>query len=423
MERNNLIVFKINKNHFLEYWGILWFILFSGSLYFQVLRIRPTMLIIGFTIVLMAVCGWKITKVNGKLLLIYIIIMMINIAFTFMNGFDLNDFILVILRMLFCIMIQSNLSEKRFQKIFVNIMYFEAVLSLVCFLYADILAIGSLPMQHFTQGTVNGYYLTPYYTIGWKNIPVFHRNAGWFLEPGAHQIFLNFALLFLLANGSELGFSKRQYRSRVVVVLITVLTTLSTTGYMCLFVIMMAVMFMKANNNNNSEKQLIRNLRYIAVAGLLVLVAVESTTHVIEYKFDGMYTGHSSAATRYNDTLVGYMIAFREPFMGHGLFNTTMVETLKSFGVVNISNGLASFLIDAGLLLGVGYLSLIYRGMKNSFRNAGTMFYLLVFVFFLLCVNSEGGALGILLYLIYMFNWQREEKQDELYKEADSPTG
>lgn len=116
------------------------------------------------------------------------------------------------------------------------------------------------------------------------------------------------------------------------------------------------------------------------------------------------------------------MIAFREPFMGHGLFNTTMVETLKSFGVVNISNGLASFLIDAGLLLGVGYLSLIYHGMKNSFRNAGTMFYLLVFVFFLLCVNSEGGALGILLYLIYMFNWKREEKQDELNKKADSPT-
>ncbi len=146
----------------------------------------------------------------ASFLLIYIIIMMINTAFTFMNGFDLNDFILVILRMLFCIIIQSNLSEKRFQKkIFVDIMYFEAVLSLVCFLYADILAIGSLPMQHFTQGTVNGYYLTPYYTIGWKNIPIFHRNAGWFLEPGAHQIFLNFALLFLLANESELGFSKK----------------------------------------------------------------------------------------------------------------------------------------------------------------------------------------------------------------------
>lgn len=405
---------KISKSRFFEYWGILWFILFSGSLYFQVLRIRPTMLIIGITIVLMAMYGWQITRINGSQLIIYIIIMLTNTAFTFTNGFDLNDFILVILRMLFCIMIQSNMNEARFKRVFVDIMCFEAILSLLCFLYTDLLAIGPLPLQHFTQGPVNGYYLTPYYTIGWKNIPVFHRNAGWFLEPGAHQIFLNFALLFILASGSELGYSKRQYRFRVVSLIIAVLTTMSTTGYMCFFVIMTAVMFMRANNDNHSERQFIRNLRYLAVVGLLVLIVVESTTHVIEYKFAGMYTGHSSAATRYNDTLVGYTIALNEPFMGHGLFNTTMVEVLKSFDVVNISNGLASFLIDAGLLLGIGYLALIYNGIKKNFINAGTMFHLLVFVFFLLCVNSEGGALGILLYLTYMFNWQQGEDQDNL---------
>ena len=408
------VVLKINKRKFLEYWGILWFILFSGSLYFQILRIRFTMVIVGATIVLMALYGWSVTNINGKRLIIYIIVMLINSMFTITNGFDINDFILVILRMFFCIMIQSNMSDIRFKRIFIDIMCFEAALSLICFLYADILSVGSLPLMHYTQGPVNGYYLTPYYTLGWKNIPVFHRNAGWFLEPGAHQIFLNFALLFLLANGQDLNLSKSKYRVRVIHLISTVLSTMSTTGYMCLFIIMAAVMVMKSNNNIK-EKQFIKNLRYLAIIGVIVLVVVENTTHVIEYKFDGMYNGHSSATTRYNDTLVGYKIALSKPIMGHGLFNTTMTDVLKSFDVVNISNGLASLLINVGVILGIAYLLLIFNGIRASFgKRAGRAFHILVFLFYLLCVNSEGGALGILIYITYMFKWRTEEEKIDI---------
>lgn len=252
-------MFQIRKKNLLEYWGILWLVLFSGSLYFQVLRIRLTMIIVAITIFAMMLGGWKIKKNNGNLFIIYTIILLLNTLFTFSNGVDINDFILLLLRFLFCIIVQSNMSDLRFKKVFIDIMYCEAILSLVCFLYIDVFAIGLLPMQHFTQGPVNGYYLTPYYTIGWKNIPLFHRNAGWFLEPGAHQIFLNFALLFLLANGSELELSKRQYRFRAIILIVAVLTTMSTTGYMCLFVIMASIMFIRINKNDSSEKQLLNN--------------------------------------------------------------------------------------------------------------------------------------------------------------------
>lgn len=391
-----------------EYWMILWFILFSGSLYFQVMRIKLTMIIVAVTLIIMFLTGWKIKRNNFNYFIIYSIFFLLNILATFYYGIDINAIILMLLRMFFLIVLQSNTTEGTFKKRYVDIMTFEALLSLACFLYANVLAIGSLPLFHYEQGTVNGYYLTFYYTVGWANYPVFSRNAGWFLEPGMHQIFLNFAILFLLSSKNNCGYSRKKYRVSLAILMVTLLTTQSTTGYMCLLTLICAVMFMNKTDTENINKSL-NGLKIMALVALGVLLVVENTTHVIEYKFAGMYTGQSSAATRYYDTITGYKIAFTNPIFGYGFFNTAVTTILKTYGIISISNGMASFLTGSGLLLGVLFLVRTYCGMRKSMPY-GTIFNILVFVFYLMCVNSEGGVLSILMYLIFLFEWDNSEK-------------
>ena len=389
----------------MQYWAILWLILFSGSLYFQVLRIRLTMIIIGLTIAIFLIAGWNFNKRNLKFIIIYSIGIILNILFTFDRGININDVILLLLRFLFLAFIQTNMEEIEYKKIYINIMTVECIVSLICFLYADILAIGTLPFYHVEAGTVNTYLLTPYYTVGWRNVGIFHRNAGLFLEPGSHQIFINFALLFLLISQKELQYSKCKYISKLLILIITLLTTQSTTGYMCFAVIMVAVVLMN-KSTNLIEGKFAKWIKIGAVISLIVLVLVESNTQVIEDKFAGMYNGHSSAKTRLNDTLAGYRLALSNPLFGYGIFGESTISILADEGVTNISNGMAAFLMGAGLVLGVFFLAWTYIRMKKAMPY-GRLCNVLIFTFYLLCINSEGGVLARLVYLTFLFEWKK----------------
>ena len=126
-------------------------------------------------------------------------------------------------------------------------MLLEAAISLICFIWGDILG-NNIPLMHLEFNGLNGFYLTPFYTLGWANIPVFGRNAGMFNEPGSHQIFLNFALLFLLCDDDNFDMKASKYRISIILLIITIFTTLSTTGFICLGVVLLTVSLKKKEN-------------------------------------------------------------------------------------------------------------------------------------------------------------------------------
>lgn len=133
-------------------------------------------------------------------------------------------------------------------RLYTKVMLAEAAISLISFVIGDLLSL-PLPLLHYEVSSVNGFYLTPYFTLGWLNIPVFHRNAGMFNEPGSHQIFLNFALLFLMSDEMRMGMSKKKYRWAIALLIVTILSTLSTTGFICLGVVLLTVAFRKRAGN------------------------------------------------------------------------------------------------------------------------------------------------------------------------------
>lgn len=391
-------MFTINREK-LEYIIVFIAVLGMGSLYFQVLNmpLMAVMEVVSGTIMLRNdfIVSKRGFNEYFAITLLFLLTSFINLK----NGFYINDLIIWCTNVFFILVIQSHMTFESFKQKFVRIMVLEALVSLICFFWADILG-NSLPFMVVGQNAVNGYYMTPYFTVGWYNIPVFHRNAGMYNEPGAHQIFLNFALLFLLSDNEHLGLTKKKYQFSLLILIIAVLTTQSTTGYMCLFVVLTAIVMKKTEGRRNTK------LKIVVILIIAVLSIIELQTGIIENKISGIATGHGSGLTRFNDTYYGYYLALSKPFLGHGVFMANQKEILKTYGINNISNGMASFAIKAGCVITVFFLVEIYKGMKKQLPH-GIYFNICAFLLFILCVNSEGMFLNI-LFLLFIGQWKNE---------------
>lgn len=190
---------KIKKVH-IEYICVFIGVLGMGSLYFQVLRM-PIMavMLLGAAFMMGYYNNFQLTKSNFNLYMGMIAALVLTSIINYKNGFRVNDLIILLANVAYIVMLQDFISFRNFTKIYTQIMLLEAAISLICFIWGDILG-NNIPLMHLEFNGLNGFYLTPFYTLGWANIPVFGRNAGMFNEPGSHQIFLNFALLFLLCD-------------------------------------------------------------------------------------------------------------------------------------------------------------------------------------------------------------------------------
>ena len=367
-----------------------------GSLYFQVLRMSiMALMLLGAAFMMGYYNNFQLTKSNFNLYMRLIVALVLTSIINYKNGFRVNDFIILLANVAYIVMLQDFISFRKFTKIYTQIMLIEAAVSLICFIWGDILG-KSIPLMHLEFNRLNGFYLTPFYTLGWANIPVFGRNAGIFNEPGSHQIFLNFALLFLLCDDDNFDMKASKYRLSIILLIITIFTTLSTTGFICLGVVLLTVLLKKKENKRNTKLKL-------AVLVLLVLLfVVESQTGVIQTKIAGRDSG-GSFYTRYNDTLGGFTIALSNPIAGIGYFSANKAEALQRYGIVNISNGLASFAMDAGVIITIAILIMMFKNIGKKMPY-GVVFAIGVFVFYFLCVNSEGVFMN-LLFLSMLGEW------------------
>ena len=227
-----------------------------------------------------------------------------------------------------------------------------------------------------------------------------------FNEPGSHQIFLNFALLFLMSDGSRMGLSVKKYRWAIVLLIVTILSTLSTTGFICLGIVLLTVAFRKQAGS------IARNIKIAALLGLIVLFIIESITGVVETKIVGRDSG-GSFYTRWNDSLSGFEIGLDSPLAGQGAFSERKAEVLLEYNVQNISNGLASFVMDTGYILTALWLWLTYLGIRSKFPRERFLYVLGVFLLYFLCINTEGVFLN-LLFLGLLGKWQPEAEEQPI---------
>lgn len=387
----------------LKYWAVLWLVLSSGSLYFQYQRMALTVFILAVTIVLMLVKYKNIMQGNIYRMLIILGIIFLNFIINCRNGIRINDLIILFVELTFLVLLQSNMSFDEFKKKYVQIMIMEALISLFCYLWADILRM-PLPFQHWEIGNLNDFNLTPYYTIGWGNAPVLGRNAGIFHEPGAHQIFLNFALFFLISDKGTLGVRRKKTILYCIVLIMTVLSTKSATGYICLIIVFGSLQFLESERSLSQRKNLDK-IKNISILFFILACLIESVTNIVSHKL----SGNGSFATRYNDTFGGLKIALTRPLTGYGIYRKNASKLLLTYGISNISNGLISLTIGLGIPAAVLYLTGALAGLKRNFKGRDK-FYICVFIFFFLCINTEGGSLNP-IYMMLLLKWNNCNKE------------
>ncbi len=392
--------FKVKSN-----WKIILIIVFifgMGSLYFQVLR-APLMsaMLLACSIVTI-VFGKKKTIDKTNLLIACSItcFFLLNSVLNISNGFNQNDLIIWLCKVLFVVVLANYISFTEFIRLFTHAMAFEATLSLICFIIGDVYNASSLlPLLHVEQGANSSFILTPYFTLGWANI--LHRNAGIFLEPGIHQIPLNIALYYMFSDTkNRCGFKKKNYYIAVVILIVTILTTRSTTGYLSLGLILLATAF-RGDFLKNKWK-----LQFFIIIILIALVIVESKTGVISDKIEGTRTGNGSGLTRFNDTFYGYYIALQRPLIGYGIFSTNMSLRFIQYGIENISNGMASYCCRVGIPAVAIFLYMMAKGIKR-YLDLGWKSNLLFIIFLLICLNTEGVFMNLFM-MIYFFKWREE---------------
>lgn len=384
-----------------DYWCVFMLIASSGVYYMQQLNMPITgILLIVTGLLINYFYGHPLRKNLLKLMFILGIIFL-NVFLNARNGINYNGVIIVCMQLFFLLEITSNMSFEKFQKIFLNIMVFEALLSVCCFLWVDVFSISNLPLQKWEMAPTGPVNMAPYYIVGWTAGP-FGRNSGWFGEPGAHQIFLNLALVFALAQDKN----QRGRVFKIIVLIITVITTQSTTGYMCLALALCSSIFSSRKFGNSGK--------VLAIIGLVILYYFESSMEIISDKM----AGGGSYITRVNDTYGGYSIALSSPIIGYGMYKTNTAEIYAREGIGTISNGLASMAIGFGIIVVLFYLISILFGIKK-YLNATFFSVVLVFAMIIFCMNAEGGA-TLPIYVLWLFDWNtcnfRECNQNSIRK-------
>ena len=177
---------RITKNH-VDALCVLIGVLGMGSLYFQVLRM-PLMaaMLIASILLLTRAHHPKISVQNVRLTLLLTAALLLTSFVNPQNGIHINDIVIWLCNIGYVLVLQSCIGYRTYMRLYTKVMLAEAAISLISFVIGDLLSL-PLPLLHYEVSSVNGFYLTPYFTLGWLNIPVFHRNAGMFNEPGSHQ--------------------------------------------------------------------------------------------------------------------------------------------------------------------------------------------------------------------------------------------
>ena len=216
----------------------------SGNLCFETLL--PYKVIITLLFIFLAYKVFREESINIKhlsIIITWLFILLLPGIYTINYSISstLHAFLKIsigILTILYC--------KQHFCNYYVNIIFFLAIISLICFAYNNFVGIlPFIPVDSTNLDNGNIYrvssilYTQLYNPIsGSFNL----RNCGPFWEPGAFQGFLNLALFInILYNKHD-----KYWMLQNIIFIVTIITTYSTGGYIALFTILLYQVFFSA---------------------------------------------------------------------------------------------------------------------------------------------------------------------------------
>ncbi len=407
----NLRIKSSMGNDIIEYLAIMMILLSSGSMFFTIMNLLPTLILL-LVFALMSVfvckCNKQALKKNFVTFAVILVCYGLNLVFnTQYTGVDNNTYILLI-RLISLVLIQSSIKEQNYLQKYVRIIYYMCIVSLLCFAFTMLIS-PKLPLLIEESHDGLKYMYSFYHTVGYRT--VYQRNAGVFWEAPAFAIFIAIAMIYLVCRPDVFHNEKHQWRFYLVFI-ITIVTTLSVYAYVYLAGI--AVLMLISSGKFKRKKGLPSDLKhnrkrkfyYIIGAFLLlcVFIYVEARFQLISHK---LINRQGSFTTRFNDTYHSLVLASKRLLTGYGVSNYYTVRLLQAVGVVNNSNGLAILLLAVGLPMLLLAAFRMARVLKR-FLKLQKLQYFIVLCLFGLFHFSEHLWLYT-LFISFLFTWRTEK--------------
>lgn len=357
---------RTNVNNKTENWysSIYGWILFivinaSGNLFVSTLLPNQLIIVLLFIFLLFTVLKNKLLNIN-HLLVIYTWFLLLLIPYFYLQSFSVPSTLHIFLKI--CIGIFTVLYCKdHLCKHYVDIMFFLAIISLLCFAYNCF--IGVIPYIPVESTTIDGGNIFRVSSILYTQLyngaamELTLRNCGPFWEPGAFQGFINLALfinIFYCSNNNKYWLLKN------IVFIVTVLTTLSTGGYIVLFIISALIVLYKTHWLQFTK---------MIVIFIIVLMAIY-LYYSLEFLGDKISTDSSRTDISVDDIFVDnlYMVLFGFGYETNS-FKTSSIKTAAALINLIRYSGFLGFLL---------YLCPLLFGIKNQISIWFTIVLLLI---------------------------------------------
>ena len=285
---------------------------------------------------------------------------------------------------------------QEFKEVYLSIIRFLAVYSLVTFVLGIILP-GVIEILPTIEKNGTTYYNVLFSVVSGSNFVT--RNFGIFWEPGAFSIYLNVALYLEL-------FENKFNIKRVALLAITVITTVSTLGIVCMVILFAA--FLTTDKEVSSSR----------VKGLVVTAGALGLIILIIYGGDYIYhafnkldmsgtTINESTAVRINAIVYPGSAFLENPILGVGYDDYLFIQQrfCQEMATCSFINWLCLFGLVGGLIPIIGCIRFF------TVNNHGMLTNFALFIFTIILFSTENFVQLIFIYIIFFLGFNKRSKK------------
>lgn len=336
-------------------------------------------------------------KISNKMVLVVMAFALLHLLHALMWHAPITSTVQATL-IIFTLVLFARIIYPNFNRIFVNIILFFAVTSLVIWCISMTPA-GYKFMLNFSQGlpqygieklwevaeNENMYtcYLFSYYTFFQDNLLAnMVRNPGPFWEPGRFTIYLTIALMLRIYNNPKNLFDKTN-----IILLLANITTFSTTGYIALIILFFGYIMISKKSTGTKT--------------MLILLISIFASYILQLDFMSdkiSYQANDLGNTQSRFGAMAYQLAqiAQSPIIGYG------AHIDKAFSILEISpNGWTSYMRYVGIPMFIAMMVFLYKGTKAYIHNNNRLMSIFAFTIILTLAFTQTCMNDPFYYIMY----------------------
>lgn len=409
--RNTPSLIKKRKNDiFLDYFLITSIIAITGFEYFYR---NTTIIYMLFGVAFIMSFSKVYLKFNYRAVLVIFPFVLVYFIQGFVLGIGLEKSLFFGVRLFTYYMIMAIVGYD-FQKVFIRVIVFFSVISLVFYSFSYIGFIHSFILNGLTG------YFTPLnysknnadeycrnimiynYNLNYFHLYSMFRNSGPFWEPGMFTVFINIALFLNLMRDPKVI---NKYN---VILIIANITTFSTTGYITMFITISYYVLADVKVKGHYIKG-----AFLGVLLVLLGLYVSQLGFMRGKIEDDMFEKDDKAYTRFGAALIHFKQIYDNPWIGLGL-KIQEVNILYTDSN-STANGLTNVVRTFGIPVSVIYYFILFtsaRGMVRSVKKNATGQDVLIFYLILLLVAFSQDITTRHFYFMLLFGGVSLQKKE-----------